>query len=132
VDVALRPACGSPAPRAHDRAAVHADELEPAHVRAAIEPEAARRGAARAARAPTRITTRRGGKGTAVTDVAFLELLASYEQALKAADRSLTIARAFAESHVAGTRLPDAVVHARICTASITTQCSCSSCATRC
>jgi hypothetical protein len=45
-----------------------------------------------------------------VTDAAFLELLASYEAALEAAKRSLTIAQALTEAHQTGRPLPDAVV----------------------
>jgi hypothetical protein len=45
-----------------------------------------------------------------LTDAAFLELLASYEQALEAARRSLVIARELADAHHDGRRLPDATV----------------------
>ncbi|MCA1586236.1 MAG: hypothetical protein LC791_16175 [Acidobacteria bacterium] len=46
----------------------------------------------------------------AVSDAAFLELLASYEQALELAGRANAIVRALTEAHVAGQRLPDSVV----------------------
>ena len=47
-----------------------------------------------------------------MNDAAFLELLASYEQALEAARRSLVIARELADAHQDGRRLPDAAVTA--------------------
>ena len=43
-------------------------------------------------------------------DVAYLELLSGFEQALEATKRSLTIARELADAHHDGRRLLDAVV----------------------
>jgi hypothetical protein len=45
-----------------------------------------------------------------MTDAAYLELLASYEAALDAAQRSLTIAQALTEAHRNGRPLPEAVI----------------------
>ena len=45
-----------------------------------------------------------------MTDAAFLKLPASYEAALEAARRSLTIAKTVAEAHDSGRRLPAATM----------------------
>lgn len=51
-----------------------------------------------------------------MTDAAFLELLASYEAALKAATRSLTIARTLAEAHRSGLHPPEVILEAYLAT----------------
>jgi len=52
----------------------------------------------------------------AMTDAAFLELLASYAAALAAARRSLTIARTLAEAHRSGLRPPEFILDAYLVT----------------
>lgn len=45
-----------------------------------------------------------------MNDAAFLELLASYEAAVAAAKRNLSIAQTLTDAHRSNRRLPDAVV----------------------
>lgn len=45
-------------------------------------------------------------------DAAYLELLASYEAALDAPNRTMRIAQAFADAHASGRRLPETVATA--------------------
>lgn len=52
----------------------------------------------------------------AMTDAAFLELLASYAAALAAARRSLTMARTLAEAHRSGLRPPEFILDAYLVT----------------
>ena len=51
-----------------------------------------------------------------MTDAAYLELLANYEAALRAATRSLTIARTLAEAHRSALRPPEVILDAYFAT----------------
>ncbi len=47
-----------------------------------------------------------------MNDAAFLKLLASYEAALEAVRRTLTIAQTLTDAHRTGRRLPDVIIDA--------------------